>query len=164
MKNIRPGNPFVLKDAEKNFNNIFFADAYYSLMEVGRYKLNQVLEIDVPESCTTLTRLDIVNAIKKLVLFKNGSITIDDVDSLSNRRIRSVGELVEMQFRAGVQKMAKYASEKLNSAILDTAVLSDFIVVNSVAKTVKDFFLLSELIYCLNWHMEERFHHLALVV
>ena len=145
MKNIRPGNPFVLKDAEKNFNNIFFADAYYSLMEVGRYKLNQVLEIDVPESCTTLTRLDIVNAIKKLVLFKNGSITIDDVDSLSNRRIRSVGELVEMQFRAGVQKMAKYASEKLNSAILDTAVLSDFIVVNSVAKTVKDFFLLSEL-------------------
>ena len=48
MKNIRPGNPFVLKDAEKNFNNIFFSDAYYSLMEVGRYKLNQVLDIDVP--------------------------------------------------------------------------------------------------------------------
>lgn len=145
MKVLRPGDPFVLKEAQKNFQNVFFSDAYYSLMGVGRYKLNQVLECDIPEECTTLTRADIINAIKKLILFKQDNIHIDDVDSLSNRRIRSVGELVEMQFRAGVTKMAKYASEKLNSIILDTSVPTDCIVTNPVSKSIKDFFMLSEL-------------------
>ena len=145
MKNIRPGDPFVLKEAEKNFYNIFFSDNYYSLMPVGRYKLNKVLELDIPEDCLTLTNSDIIATIKKLIFFRQGFLSVDEVDSLSNRRIRCVGELVEMQFRAGVQKMAKYASEKLNSIILDTATLSDCIITTSVAKTVKDFFLLNEL-------------------
>ena len=145
MSNLRPDDPFILKEAQKNFNNVFFSDNYYSLMNVGRYKLNQVLENDIPEDCITLTRQDIVSAIKKLIAFKQDRIKIDDVDSLSNRRIRGVGELVEMQFRAGVSKMAKYASEKMNALVLDTLLPSDCIVVNSVAKTMKDFFMLSEL-------------------
>ena len=145
MKNLRPDEPFILKEAQKHFQNVFFSEAYYSLMNVGRYKLNQVLELDIPEECTTLTKQDIVNAIKKLISFKQDNIKVDDVDSLSNRRIRGVGELAEMQFRTGISKMAKYGCEKLNALILDTSLPSDCIVVNSVAKAMKDFFMLNEL-------------------
>ena len=145
MKILRPGSPFVLSDAEKYFSNIFFTDANYSLMDVGRYKMNNVLGLNIPDECRVLTRDDIIETIKKLIDFKNDAISIDDVDSLTNRRIRVAGELVAGHFREGVTKMAKNVSERLNSMVLDTALPSDCISVNQVAKTMKDFFLLSEL-------------------
>ena len=145
MKTLRPGMPFVLSEAETYFNGIFFSDANYNLMNVGRYKLNSVLKINIPEECGVLTKDDIIATIKKLVEFKNGSVSVDDIDSLSNRRIRNIGELVYSQFRNAIAKMAKGSVERLNSIVLDTVTPSECMSVNQVAKTVRDFFLLSDL-------------------
>ena len=145
-KALNPNVPFVLKEAEKLFYNYFFSETYYSLMKVGRYKLNQVLGVSVPEDCTTLTKDDIIATIKKLILFKNGNVSVDDIDSLSNRRIRSIGELVEMHFRNGVAKAMKSIEEKLNSIVLDTVTVAECFSVNPISKSIKDFFLLSELV------------------
>ena len=145
MKVLRPGTPFVLNDAENYFSSIFFSESNYSLMDVGRYKLNSVLELNVPEECGVLTKDDIIATIKKLIEFKDGAISVDDIDSLSNRRIRNIGELVYGQFRTAIAKMAKGASEKLNTVTLDTVLPSECLSVNQVAKTIRDFFLLSDL-------------------
>ena len=145
MKVLRPGTPFVLNDAETYFTSIFFSESNYNLMDVGRYKLNSVLDINVPEECGVLTKDDIIAVIKKLIDFKNGAINVDDIDSLSNRRIRNIGELVYSQFRNAIVKMAKGASEKLNTIILDTLSPVECLSTNQVAKSVRDFFLLSEL-------------------
>ena len=145
MKVLRPGAVFVTGEAESFFNNMFFSESNYSLMDVGRYKLNSVLEINVPSECVVLTKDDIVASIKKLMEFKNGFINVDDIDSLSNRRIKSIGELVYTQFRNAIVKMAKGTVERLNSIVLDTTFPSDCMYTNQVAKFVRDFFLLSEL-------------------
>jgi DNA-directed RNA polymerase subunit beta len=145
MKTLRPGVVFVTGEAESFFNNMFFSESNYSLMDVGRYKLNSVLEINVPSECVVLTKDDIVASIKKLMEFKNGFINVDDIDSLSNRRIKSIGELVYAQFRNAIVKMAKGTVERLNSIVLDTTFPSDCMYTNQVAKFVRDFFLLSEL-------------------
>ncbi len=145
MKIIRPGLPFVTEEAIGYFENIFFSETNYSLMDVGRYKLNSVLNINVPEKCSVLTKEDIISAIKKLIEFKNGFINVDDIDSLSNRRIRNIGELVYSQFRNAIVKMAKITSERLNTVILDTVSPNDCMLTTQVAKSMRDFFLLSEL-------------------
>ena len=144
-KILRPGIPFVLDEASAFFENIFFSETNYSLMDVGRYKLNSVLGLNISEKCNILTKEDIVATIKKLIEFKNGSIGVDDIDSLSNRRIRNIGELVYSQFRSAIVKMSKSTVERLNSMVLDNSFPSDFIPVNQVAKSIRDFFLLSEL-------------------
>ena len=145
MKLLRPGMPFVLTEAEEFFRNIFFSESNYNLMDVGRYKLNSVLNLNVPEECAVLTKDDVIETIKKLVEFKNGLVSIDDVDSLSNRRIRNIGELVYGQFRNAIVKMGKGAVERLNSIVLDVVSPSECMSVNQVAKAVRDFFLLSDL-------------------
>lgn len=144
-KVLRPGMPFVLDEAESFFETIFFLEANYNLMDVGRYKLNSVLGVNVPQDCKILTKEDIVKTIKKLMEFRDGLISVDDVDSLSNRRIRNIGELVYGQFRSAVVKMAKGAVERLNSIVLDTASPSECLSVNLVSKTMRDFFLLADL-------------------
>ena len=145
MKVLRPGTPFVVNEADNYFNSIFFSETNYNLMDVGRYKLNSVLELNIPEECGVLTKDDIVATIKKLIVFKEGLIKVDDVDSLSNRRIRNIGELVYEQFRSAIVKMAKWTTERLNTVVLDTAMPSECMSVNQVAKSVRDFFLLSDL-------------------
>jgi DNA-directed RNA polymerase subunit beta len=145
MKILRPGEPFVLKEAKIHFNDLFFESSYYNLFAVGRYKLNKALSLDIDPSHITLTKQDIILSIKKLIELKQLNAITEDVDHLGNRRVRSVGELVENQFRIGVTRVAKYAIEKLNSLILDTATPGDFITSSPVSKSIKEFFMLSEL-------------------
>ena len=142
---IRPGVPFEINEAENYFSNLFYSEANYNLMDVGRYKLNSVLGINVPSGCNVLTKDDVVATICKLFEFQNGCIEIDDVDSLSNRRIRNIGELVYRQFRVALSKVGKMTVERLNSIVVDTVSPEECLPVNQVARSIRDFFLLSDL-------------------
>ena len=146
LKIIRPGEPFSLDEAEKYFNNLFFNQQYYNLLGVGRYKINKSFGLNDKESDSlVLTKKDIIMTIGKLALLKEKNLQADDIDHLSNRRVRSVGELLENQFRIGLSKVVRSASEKLNSVSLEIAVPSDLISNGPIVKSVKDFFMVSQL-------------------
>ncbi|MEN9782051.1 MAG: DNA-directed polymerase subunit beta [Pseudomonadota bacterium] len=145
MKVIRPGVPFSLDVAKGMFERMFFNPAYCNFFAVGRYKVNSVLYQNQKENSTVLTMDDIITGVKKLSeLFASNAVT-EDTDSLSNRRIRCVGELLENQMRASLVRIIKNASDKLSSITLDTAVLSDLISTAPLNKAIKDFFAISEL-------------------
>lgn len=146
LKIIRPGEPFSLDEAEKYFNNLFFNQQYYNLLGVGRYKINKSFNWDDKTSTSlVLTKEDIVATIAKIAILREQNSAADDIDHLSNRRVRSVGELLENQFRIGLSKVARAASEKLNSVSLEIAVPSELISNGPIIKAVKDFFMVSQL-------------------
>jgi len=145
FKILRPGEPFTISEAEKHFHNLFFSDTYYNLFAVGRYKINVTLGLSESQSTTVLTHTDIIETIKKLINLMNSSSVADDIDSLSNRRVRSVGELLENQFRIGLSRVARTITEKLNTSTLDTVLPEDLIIAAPLAKAIKDFFMTSQL-------------------
>lgn len=142
---LRPGETFLLEEAEKYFKNIFFTKEYYNLFAVGRYKLNLALETTTDENNTLLQPEDIILTIKKLIQLKEHNIQTDDIDHLSNRRVRSVGELLENQFRIGLSRSTKTIVEKLNNLTSENVMPSDLIVSAPITKAIKDFFMTSQL-------------------
>ena len=145
-KRMKPGEPPVLEVAEFYFNNLFFKEGSYDLGEVGRIKINHKFGFtDIPETQGTLTRQDIVRVLKHLIDLRNGKGKVDDIDHLGNRRVRSVGELLENQYRIGLVRMERVIKERMSLQDKDTMMPQDLINAKSVSAVVKEFFGSSQL-------------------
>ncbi len=145
-KSVRLGEAPSSVDIAKNyFDNLFFSDYRYNLSEVGRMKINHRLGIDVDQNLTHLSKEDIKNTIRILCEIKHNDLKTDDIDSLSNRRVRSVGELVENQLRIGMVRVEKTILEKIGSVEVDTIMPQSLINSKPLITAVKDFFATSQL-------------------
>ena len=145
---MRPGEPPTVSAAENMFFKMFFDKDFYDLSSVGRFKMNTRLDIDfkdAPEDLTILRRDDVIKTIKALVDLKDGKGEIDDIDNLSNRRIRSVGELLENQYRIGIIRMERAIKEKMSSAQIDSIMPQDLVNARPVLSAIKEFLGSSQL-------------------
>jgi DNA-directed RNA polymerase subunit beta len=144
-RRLRPGDPPNLDTAAVFFSNLFFNADRYDLSKVGRLKLNYKLGLETGLDIQTLRREDILAVVEYLLKLKNGHGTIDDIDHLGNRRVRSVGELLENQYRIGMVRMEKAIRERLSLQEVDTLMPHDLINAKPVFAVVKEFFGSSQL-------------------
>ena len=144
-KVLRPGEPSTPEVARQLFENTFFDSERYDLSFVGRIKINERHNLGIPEEVTSLTKKDIIAIIKYLMYLKCGNGAVDDIDSLSNRRVRSVGELVETQFRIGLVKTQKSMVDKMSSVEMDSIMPHDLINAKALVASIKEFFGISQL-------------------
>ena len=146
-RRLRPSNPPTPETARKFFNSLFFEQESYDLSDVGRAKMNYKLRLDVPTDVTVLRNEDILAAVKYLIDLKNGvpDCTVDDIDHLGNRRVRSVGELIENQFRIGLVRMERAIKEKMSLQDIETMMPHDLINAKPVSAVVNEFFGSSQL-------------------
>jgi DNA-directed RNA polymerase subunit beta len=142
---MRPGEPPTKEAAQTLFNNLFFSADRYDLSAVGRMKFNRRLGRESDEGPGILSKEDIVDVMKVLVGLKNGIGEIDDIDHLGNRRVRSVGELVENQFRVGLVRVERAVKERLNLADAATLMPQELINAKPVSAVIKEFFGSSQL-------------------
>ena len=142
---MRPGEPTTVDAAQALFNSLFFEADRYDLSDVGRVKLNARLNLELPETHGTLTKEDIVGTVKTLVELKDGRGYTDDIDHLGNRRVRSVGELMENQFRVGLLRMERGIIERMSSVDIDTVMPHDLVNAKPLAAAVREFFGSSQL-------------------
>jgi DNA-directed RNA polymerase subunit beta len=142
---MRPGEPPTKETAESLFAGLFFDPERYDLSAVGRVKLNMRLELDVEDTVTTLRTDDILSVVKTLVDLKDGKGEIDDIDNLGNRRVRSVGELLENQYRVGLLRMERAVKERMSSVDVSTVMPNDLINAKPAVAAVREFFGSSQL-------------------
>src|SRR5689334_22340810 len=142
---MRPGEPPTIDTAETMFNSLFFDSERYDLSAVGRVKMNMRLELDAPDTMRVLRKDDIVAVIRTLVDLRDGKGEIDDIDHLGNRRVRSVGELMENQYRIGLLRMERAIKERMSSVDIDTVMPQDLINAKPAAAAVREFFGSSQL-------------------
>src|SRR5256884_588981 len=142
---MRPGEPPTLETAETLFNSLFFDSERYDLSAVGRVKMNSRLELDTDDTFRTLRKQDILAILNVLVDLKDGRGDIDDIDHLGNRRVRSVGELMENQYRVGLLRMERAIRERMSSVEIDTVMPHDLINAKPAAAAVREFFGSSQL-------------------
>ncbi|MGL9682277.1 MAG: DNA-directed RNA polymerase subunit beta/beta' [Wolbachia sp.] len=142
---LRPGEVPVLEIVEEFFHNLFFNSEYYDLSNIGRLKLNSYLGLNCDEDLTVLTHEDIIKIVRKIVLLRDGQGSVDDIDHLGNRRVRSVGEFIENQFRAGLLKLERIIIDSMSTSSLDKVSPSDFINPKVLTNVLKDFFNSSQL-------------------
>ncbi|VAX21601.1 DNA-directed RNA polymerase beta subunit [hydrothermal vent metagenome] len=144
-KRIRPGDPPTAETAKTLFDNLFFNPKRYDLSDVGRLKLNNRLGLDFDLDQRVITREDILHTVKVLFELRSGVGNADDIDHLSNRRVRSVGESVENQFRVGLVRMEKAVMERMNMMDLTACMPHDLINSKPVTAAIKEFFGSSQL-------------------
>ncbi len=144
-KVMRPGEPPTKETAEALFQGLFFDGERYDLSAVGRVKLNMRLELDAEDTVTTLRREDILAVVKELVDLKDGKGDVDDIDNLGNRRVRSVGELLENQYRVGLLRMERAVKERMSSVDVSTVMPNDLINAKPAVAAVREFFGSSQL-------------------
>src|ERR1035437_6208338 len=142
---MRPGEPPTIDSAQTMFQSLFFDSERYDLSAVGRVKMNMRLELDAPDTHRTLRKEDILAVIKTLVDLRDGKGEIDDIDHLGNRRVRSVGELIENQYRIGLLRMERAIKERMSSVDIDTVMPQDLINAKPAAAAVREFFGSSQL-------------------
>ena len=142
---MRPGEPPTVEAASILFDQLFFDSERYDLSAVGRVKMNMRLDLDAPDTLRTLRREDIIACIKALVELRDGKGDIDDIDHLGNRRVRSVGELMENQYRVGLLRMERAIKERMSSVEIDTVMPQDLINAKPAAASVREFFGSSQL-------------------
>jgi DNA-directed RNA polymerase subunit beta len=142
---MRPGEPPTVEAASQLFDTLFFDKERYDLSAVGRVKMNMRLDLDRPDTQRTLDRGDIVACIKALTELRDGKGEIDDIDHLGNRRVRSVGELMENQYRVGLLRMERAIKERMSSVEIDTIMPQDLINAKPAAAAVREFFGSSQL-------------------
>src|SRR6202140_1509893 len=142
---MRPGEPPTAETAETLFGQLFFDSERYDLSSVGRVKMNMRLSLDCPDTTRTLRKEDILAILKALADLRDGRGEIDDIDNLGNRRVRSVGELMENQFRIGLLRMERAIKERMSSVDIDTVMPHDLINAKPVAAAVREFFGSSQL-------------------
>ncbi|MDG1181301.1 MAG: DNA-directed RNA polymerase subunit beta, partial [Tateyamaria sp.] len=142
---MRPGEPPTVEAASNLFDTLFFDSERYDLSAVGRVKMNMRLALDADDTQRTLRREDIVACIKALVDLRDGKGDIDDIDHLGNRRVRSVGELMENQYRVGLLRMERAIKERMSSVEIDTVMPQDLINAKPAAAAVREFFGSSQL-------------------
>ncbi|HWJ69534.1 MAG TPA: DNA-directed RNA polymerase subunit beta [Sphingobium sp.] len=142
---MRPGEPPTRETAEALFEGLFFDAERYDLSAVGRVKLNMRLGLECDDTITTLRREDILAVVKELVNLKDGKGDIDDIDNLGNRRVRSVGELLENQYRVGLLRMERAVKERMSSVDVSTVMPNDLINAKPAVAAVREFFGSSQL-------------------
>ncbi|WP_135796802.1 DNA-directed RNA polymerase subunit beta [Hydrogenovibrio crunogenus] len=142
---MRPGEPPTKESSEALFNSLFFDEARYDLSSVGRMKLNRRLGRKDNEGSLVLENQDVVDVVKELLNIRNGLSTIDDIDTLGNRRIRAVGEMAENAFRVGLVRVERAVKERLNQAETDGLLPQDLINAKPVSAAIKEFFGSSQL-------------------
>ena len=142
---MRPGEPPTKDAAEALFDNLFFSEERYDLSTVGRMKFNSRVGYDTDTGPGTLNKTDIVSVMKVLIDIRNGKGEVDDIDHLGNRRIRSVGEMAENQFRVGLVRVERAVRERLSLGDLDAIMPQDLINAKPISAAVKEFFGSSQL-------------------
>jgi len=142
---LRPGEPATVEAGSVLFNNLFFDPDRYDLSEVGRIKMNARLNLNVAEGNTCLTKEDIKTIVQVLVDLKDGKGAVDDIDHLGNRRVRSVGELIENQFRIGLVRMERAILERMSVVDIDAVMPHDLVNSKVLVSVVKEFFSTSQL-------------------
>ena len=142
---MRPGEPPTRETAEGLFHGLFFDPERYDLSAVGRVKMNMRLDLDCADDIVVLRKEDILTVIKTLVDLKDGKGEIDDIDNLGNRRVRSVGELLENQYRVGLLRMERAVKERMSSVDIDTVMPNDLINAKPAVAAVREFFGSSQL-------------------
>ena len=142
---MRPGEPPTRESAENLFQNLFFTDDRYDLSTVGRMKFNRRLGREEIEGPGTLTKDDIIDVLKELINIRNGNGVVDDIDHLGNRRVRSVGEMVENQFRVGLVRVERTVKERLTLADSEGLTPQEIINAKPVSAAIKEFFGSSQL-------------------
>ncbi len=146
-RRLRPSNPPTPETAQKFFNSLFFAPESYDLSDVGRAKMNYKLRLNVSKDVTVLRNDDILAAVKYLIDLKDGvpECSVDDIDHLGNRRVRSVGELLENQYRIGLVRMERAIKEKMTLQDIETMMPHDLINAKPVSAVINEFFGSSQL-------------------
>ena len=144
-KVLRPGEPPTIEIAAQIFNNLFFSSDRYDLSDVGRVKMNSRLDLNCSDKITILRNDDIFAIIQKMLDLRDGKDEVDDIDHLGNRRVRSVGELVENQARIGVYRMERAIKEKMTTLDVESAMPQDLINAKPLTISLKDFFATSQL-------------------
>ena len=144
-KMLRPGEPPTIEIATQIFNNLFFSSDRYDLSDVGRVKMNSRLNLECSDKITILRNDDIIAIIHKMLELRDGKDDVDDIDHLGNRRVRSVGELVENQARIGVYRMERAIKEKMTTLDVESAMPQDLINAKPLTVSLKDFFASSQL-------------------
>jgi DNA-directed RNA polymerase subunit beta len=142
---MRPGEPPTLETAETLFQSLFFDSERYDLSAVGRVKMNSRLNLETEDTVRALRKEDILSILNVLVDLKDGRGDIDDIDHLGNRRVRSVGELMENQYRVGLLRMERAIRERMSSVEIDTVMPHDLINAKPAAAAVREFFGSSQL-------------------
>jgi DNA-directed RNA polymerase subunit beta len=142
---MRPGEPPTIEAATNMFNSLFFDSERYDLSAVGRVKMNMRLDLKAEDTVRILRREDILAVVQTLVGLRDGRGEIDDIDHLGNRRVRSVGELMENQYRVGLLRMERAIKERMSSVDIDTVMPQDLINAKPAAAAVREFFGSSQL-------------------
>ena len=142
---MRPGEPPTRETATALFNTLFFDSERYDLSAVGRVKMNMRLDLDAPDTHRTLRKEDILAVVGTLLDLRDGKGDIDDIDHLGNRRVRSVGELMENQYRIGLIRMERAIKERMSSVDIDTVMPQDLINAKPAVAAVREFFGSSQL-------------------
>ncbi|MCX5895171.1 MAG: DNA-directed RNA polymerase subunit beta, partial [Proteobacteria bacterium] len=144
-KRLRPNDPPTQESANLFFNRLFFDPEHYDLSKVGRLKINYRLNVDIPLEVQTLTKQDILESVRMLIEIKNGRGDVDDIDHLGNRRVRSVGELIENHYRIGLVRMERAIKERMSLQEIETLMPNDLVNSKLVSAVVKEFFGSSQL-------------------
>ena len=142
---MRPGEPPTAEAAEDLFNSLFFDGERYDLSAVGRVKMNMRMNLDCPDDVRTLRPEDLLAVVDTLTKLKDGIGSVDDIDNLGNRRVRSVGELMENQYRIGLLRMERAIKERMQSVDIETVMPHDLINAKPAAAVVREFFGSSQL-------------------
>jgi len=143
---MRPGEPPAHETAEVLFNNLFFDEERYDLSAVGRVKMSARLNLEVDDTLRVLRKVDVLAILKELISLKDGHGEIDDIDHLGNRRVRSVGELLENQYRVGLSRMERAIKERMSSANeIENLMPQDLINAKPAAASLREFFGSSQL-------------------
>ncbi|WP_237477072.1 DNA-directed RNA polymerase subunit beta [Lichenibacterium dinghuense] len=142
---MRPGEPPTLDTAQAMFHSLFFDPERYDLSAVGRVKMNMRMDLDAADTVRVLRKDDILAVARALVDLRDGRGEIDDIDHLGNRRVRSVGELMENQYRLGLLRMERAIKERMSSVDIDTVMPQDLINAKPAAAAVREFFGSSQL-------------------
>ncbi len=142
---MRPGEPPTVEASAAMFDSMFFNSDRYDLSAVGRVKMNMRLDLDAPDILRVLRSEDIISVVKALADLRDGKGSVDDIDHLGNRRVRSVGELMENQYRVGLLRMERAIKERMSSVEIDTIMPQDLINAKPAAAAVREFFGSSQL-------------------
>jgi len=144
-KKLRPGDPPSVENGKKLIDNMFFNSQRYDLGNVGRHKLNKRLKLEIPEKQRTLSKEDIIEIIRRIIMVNNGSDTPDEIDHLGNRRVRTVGELLQNQFRIGLLRLERMVRERMSIIAAEAVTASALVNIRPIVAAVREFFGSSQL-------------------
>jgi len=139
-KKLRPGDPPSIENARRLIKNLFFDSTHYDLGSVGRYKLNKRLGLEVSQSQRALTKEDIIEIVRHIIMVNNGADTSDDIDHLGNRRVRTIGELIQNQFRIGLLRLERVARERMSIISTEAVTPSALVNIRPIAAAIREFF------------------------